>query len=188
MVVRARRVQGKGDDTVVKLRPVVPQELPDGAPPLAELRRRGRRDAGRLRLLRLVQGRAPRAARAGDHGRRAPDPQALLQGAAGVLRGARARGHRPRRPDRPRADLRAQGQVRAAGARRARSSPRCGSTPTARACSSSRRSARRTRRSRWRPRRARSSTERGIDMSGEQETKTRKALEFFAGELAAANA
>ena len=28
MVVRARRVQGKGDDTVVKLRPVVPDELP----------------------------------------------------------------------------------------------------------------------------------------------------------------
>jgi hypothetical protein len=28
VVVRARRVQGKGDDTVVKLRPVVPQELP----------------------------------------------------------------------------------------------------------------------------------------------------------------
>jgi hypothetical protein len=30
VVVRARRVQGKGDDTVVKLRPVVPHELPDG--------------------------------------------------------------------------------------------------------------------------------------------------------------
>jgi len=29
VVVRARRVQGKGDDSVVKLRPVVPQELPD---------------------------------------------------------------------------------------------------------------------------------------------------------------
>ena len=28
VVVRARRVQGKGDDTVVKLRPVVPNELP----------------------------------------------------------------------------------------------------------------------------------------------------------------
>ena len=33
VVVRARRVQGKGDDTVVKLRPVVPKDLP------AELRR-----------------------------------------------------------------------------------------------------------------------------------------------------
>jgi hypothetical protein len=29
VVVRARRVQAKGDDSVVKLRPVVPQELPD---------------------------------------------------------------------------------------------------------------------------------------------------------------
>jgi hypothetical protein len=29
VVVRARRVQRKGDDTVVKLRPVVPSELPD---------------------------------------------------------------------------------------------------------------------------------------------------------------
>jgi hypothetical protein len=29
VVVRARRVQGKGDDSVVKLRPVVPSDLPD---------------------------------------------------------------------------------------------------------------------------------------------------------------
>jgi hypothetical protein len=29
VVVRARRVQGKGDDSVVKLRPVVPTDLPD---------------------------------------------------------------------------------------------------------------------------------------------------------------
>jgi hypothetical protein len=29
LVVRARRVQGKGDDSVVKLRPVVPHELPE---------------------------------------------------------------------------------------------------------------------------------------------------------------
>ena len=30
LVVRARRVQRKGDDSVVKLRPVVPDELPHG--------------------------------------------------------------------------------------------------------------------------------------------------------------
>jgi hypothetical protein len=29
VVVRARRIQGKGDDAIVKLRPVVPTELPD---------------------------------------------------------------------------------------------------------------------------------------------------------------
>jgi hypothetical protein len=28
VVVRASRVQGRGDDTVVKLRPIVPGELP----------------------------------------------------------------------------------------------------------------------------------------------------------------
>ena len=33
VVVRARRIQGKGDDSVIKLRPVVPSDLP------AELRR-----------------------------------------------------------------------------------------------------------------------------------------------------
>ena len=31
VVVRARRIQGKGDDSVVKLRPVVPVELPGRA-------------------------------------------------------------------------------------------------------------------------------------------------------------
>src|SRR6266436_9667490 len=30
LVVRARRSQGKGDDTVVKLRPIVPSKLPRG--------------------------------------------------------------------------------------------------------------------------------------------------------------
>jgi hypothetical protein len=30
VVVRARRIQGKGDDSVVKLRPVVPEALPEG--------------------------------------------------------------------------------------------------------------------------------------------------------------
>jgi hypothetical protein len=36
VVVRARRVQGKGDDTVVKLRPVVPDELPPALRSLPE--------------------------------------------------------------------------------------------------------------------------------------------------------
>ena len=29
IVVRARRVQGRGDDTVVKLRPVMPEAMPE---------------------------------------------------------------------------------------------------------------------------------------------------------------
>ena len=40
VVVRARRVQGKGDDSVVKLRPVVPSEMP---PRSASRRRSGSR-------------------------------------------------------------------------------------------------------------------------------------------------
>ena len=53
VVVRARRVQGKGDDSVVKLRPVEPGEIPHAAAPLARVRRGDRRDARRLRLLRV---------------------------------------------------------------------------------------------------------------------------------------
>ena len=56
VVVRARRVQGKGDDSVVKLRPVVPRHPSEQAPEVAELRCRGGRDARRLRLLRVAQG------------------------------------------------------------------------------------------------------------------------------------
>jgi hypothetical protein len=33
VVVRGRRIQGKGDDSVVKLRPVVPSELPRSCAP-----------------------------------------------------------------------------------------------------------------------------------------------------------
>ena len=43
LVVRARRSQGKGDDSVVKLRPVVPAELPKAVRRSADVRRRGRR-------------------------------------------------------------------------------------------------------------------------------------------------
>ena len=58
VVVRARRTQGKPDDSVVKLRPVVPSELPDEVREPQELRGRGRRPAGRVRVLGVVQGRA----------------------------------------------------------------------------------------------------------------------------------
>ena len=56
VVVRARRVQGRGDDSVVKLRPVVPSELPADVRTLEGHGRRGGRDAGRVRLLRLDEG------------------------------------------------------------------------------------------------------------------------------------
>ena len=56
LVVRARRSQKKGDDSVVKLRPVVPAELPKDDSALPELRGRGRRVARRVRLLRVDEG------------------------------------------------------------------------------------------------------------------------------------
>ena len=43
VVVRARRSQRKGDDTVVKLRPVVPSELPKAVRAAPNVRRRGGR-------------------------------------------------------------------------------------------------------------------------------------------------
>ena len=52
VVVRARRIQGKGGDSIVKLRPVVPAELPEELRRSARLPRRGRRAARRVRLLR----------------------------------------------------------------------------------------------------------------------------------------
>ena len=90
LVVRARRSQKKGDDSVVKLRPVVPSELP-AAPQVADVRRRGRRLADGVRLLGLDEGRAGRRRARGD-ARRIADPQAVLEAAAGAVRGARARG------------------------------------------------------------------------------------------------
>ena len=61
------------------------------------------------------KGELKRVARARGGRRRAPRPQALLEGAARVLRRARPRGHRARRPDRARPGLRPQAQVRAEG-------------------------------------------------------------------------
>ena len=51
VVVRARRIQGKGNDSVVKLRPVEPADMPAKLRKSAGLPRRGRRAARRVRLL-----------------------------------------------------------------------------------------------------------------------------------------
>ncbi len=58
VVVRARRTQGKPDDSVVKLRPVVPSELPEGVREQKTFGGRGRRLARRVRLLGFLQGRS----------------------------------------------------------------------------------------------------------------------------------
>ena len=90
-----------------------------------------------------------------------------------------------RRSARARADLRPQAQVRSPRTSAAASSPSCGSTPTGRASSS----CRRVRDHRGVPGRGRDA---GLPHrarrrpAGEQQTKTRTALEFFARELAGA--
>ena len=70
--------------------------------------RRGGRDARRLRLLGVDEGGSAQGTRAGRRRRGTAAPEAVLEGAAGVLRGARAGRDRARRLDDARSDLRAQ--------------------------------------------------------------------------------
>ena len=117
VVVRARRVQRKGDDSVVKLRPVVPSELPDTLRSSPNLVVEVDAMAGRLCLLGLAQGHPRLRSGPEDRPGGAPHPQALLEGAAGLLRRARSGGPRARRPVRAGADLRPQAEVQARGLR-----------------------------------------------------------------------
>ena len=92
VVVRARRIQGKGDDSVVKLRPVVPDELPAALRRLPGFGVEVRRGARWLRLLGQAEGGRRPADRAQRRGGRATAATALHQGAAQAVRGARAGG------------------------------------------------------------------------------------------------
>ena len=65
----------------------------------------------------IVQGRARRPTTSRRRRRQPAAAQAVLEGAAGVLRRARAGGNRDRRPLRARADLRAEAEVLAGGLR-----------------------------------------------------------------------
>ena len=113
LVVRARRVQGKGDDTVVKLRPVVPDELSDDlrdSPSFGvevDAMPGGFVCSGSMK--RALKTPNVRETALGEQ----TDPQALLQGAAGAVRHACSRRARAGRSLDPRPDLRAQAQVRA---------------------------------------------------------------------------
>ena len=149
---------------------------------VAEHGRRGRRDAGRLRVLGLPEGQAApeaitSAVTAGT------DPKAVLEGAARVLRGPRARRPGPRRPLGARPDLRAQAQAPARGvlapARR-------------RDVAVPRRVANRRAVDQVPPGErldvvdeVRSFLQAGRRPRGEQQTKTKTALEFFSSELLA---
>ena len=116
VVVRGRRVAGRGDDSVVKLRPVVPSELPrkvrESRWCMVEV------DAmpGGFVCSASMKG-MPRHGRARRRGRVRAAAQALLQGAARLLRRPRPRGDRVRGPLAPGPDLRAQAQGEPAGLR-----------------------------------------------------------------------
>ncbi len=158
VVARARRVQGKGDDSVVKLRPVVP----------ARSRRRicGSRRGFGVEVDAMPGGYVCSASMKGDAGGgRARDTitggeplrKLFSQAPAGVLRRARAGWRRARRPVGARPDLRAEAEVLARRSSIAGWSPSCGSTPTAVVCSSCPPNACPRRPFRWPPKRGPSS-------------------------------
>ena len=100
VILRARRVQGKRGDSTVKLRPVVPSELPGALAQDARLRRRSRRDARRVRLLCVAEEpRRQRGWRGTRHGQ-PTDSQTVLEGPARVLPDARTGRHCPGRSTR----------------------------------------------------------------------------------------
>ena len=117
LVVRARRSQKKGDDSVVKLRPVVPSELPKGIRRSPSFGVEVDASPGGFVCSGSMKG-TPTTGHVHEAvtGKRA-SAQALLEGAAGALRRQRARRDRARRPLDPRPALRPQAEVLARGLR-----------------------------------------------------------------------
>ncbi len=182
VVVRARRVQVKGDDSVVKLRPVVPAELPDelraepgfgvevdampgGFVCSGTLKHVHKKPVVRETMLgggpqRKLFSKAQRALFA-EH---APDGIELddlaVLGPVFVLK-------LKYRPDGYRQKLVAELWLYPDGSRILELSTKCPPSETFDVAARSRVFL----------------SERGVDLSGDQQTKTRKALEFFAGQL-----
>ena len=185
VVVRARRIQGKGDDTVVKLRPVVPQELPpelralpnfsvevdampggyvcSGSMKGAQGAPRVRETVSGERPLRKLFSKEQRAFYA-EH---APDGLALddlsTLGPIFVLKVKYAPPELGRK-------VVAELWLYPDDSRVLELSTKCAPGEAFQAAAETRAFL----------------TARGVDMGGDQETKTRKALEFFAGHLGAA--
>ena len=182
VVVRARRIQGKGGDSIIKLRPVVPSELP------ADLRRS---KAFRVEVDALPGGFVCSATLKGT-----PDPGDVLQAARGALPVRKLFSKEQRQLFAAHApegvaldDLTLLGPIFVLklryvpaelgrkmvaemwlypdGSRILELSTRCGTTEAFQVAAETRAFL----------------VQRGIDLSGEQETKTRKALEYFTREL-----
>jgi hypothetical protein len=183
VVARARRIQGKGGDSIVKLRPVVPSELP------AELRRSG---AFRIEVDALPGGFVCSGTLKG-----APDAADVLKAASGQLRPRRLFSKEQRQlfsahaPDGVGLDdltvlgpifvlklrlappelgrrLVAEMWIYPDGSRILELSTRCATTEAFQVAAETRAYL----------------VKHGVDLSGEQETKTRKALEYFTRALA----
>ena len=182
VIVRARRTPG-GDDSVVKLRPVVPSEVPDHLRALkgfgveVDAMPGGFVCSGRLKA-KLRAGKVKEAVT----GRAVPGV-ALRQAAARLLRGHRPRRGLPRRPRHPRPHHGDEAEVLARPGTTAGSSPSSGSTRTVHASSSCRRRRRRPTTFDVAARTRQFLEHRGVNLSGEQQTKTKTALEYFSSEL-----
>jgi hypothetical protein len=182
LVVRARRVQARGDDTVVKLRPVVPDKLPpklrsspgfgvevDAMPGGFVCSGSLKGTPAKARVRDAVRGEAPvrklfsKAQRAlyADH---APDGLGLddlaVLGPIFVLKTRKA----PRALGRK---VVAEVWLYPDGSRLLELSTKCAPKEAFDVAAETRAYL----------------SERGVDLSGEQETKTRKALEFYARQL-----
>jgi hypothetical protein len=94
LVVRARRVQRRDNDSVVKLRPVIPDNLPAGLRKFKNLVVEVDAMPGGYVCSASLKGTPAADGREGGGRGRPADPQAVLQRAAGVLRDTRTRGCR----------------------------------------------------------------------------------------------
>jgi hypothetical protein len=184
VVARARRIQGKGGDSIIKLRPVTPSELPE------ELRRSG---AFNVEVDALPGGFVCSGTLKGR-----PDPADVLQAASGKVPLRKLFSKEQRKlfaahapegvtfddltvlgpifvlklrfiPPELERRLVAEIWLYPDGSRILELSTRCGTTEAFEVAAKTRGFL----------------LERGVDLSGEQETKTRKALEYFTQELAA---
>jgi hypothetical protein len=187
VVVRARRVQGKGEDTVVKLRPVVPDRLPpdlrrspgffvevDAMPGgfVCSASLKGRLAAGCV-IPAVTAERPPRKLFSKEQRRffagHAPDGIGLddlsVLGPIFVLKLKSPLGEGARR-------LVTELWLYPDGSRILELSTKCGTDEAFQVAAEVRATL----------------AERGVDLSGEQHTKTRKALEFFSAEQRAARA
>ena len=181
LAVRARRVQGRSGDTVVKLRPVVPDDLSEDVRRSAAMNVEVDAMPGGYVCSASMKGRSRTRTCRGDPGR-APRAQGVLEGAARLLHGERARGARAGRPRilGPMFVLKLAVEPKKLGKKLV---AEAWLLPDGSRILELSTKARRPRRSRRQWRRARTSGP-GTRSETDPQTKTKATLKFFAGKLA----